>query len=215
MKQWAALEIGYRIPKRPSRVVSLLLYLFFCPLLKLYSQQDENGGEGHSSALPEPEAFDYSRPSKRIRFGEQDVDTPTLDIKPLGQTHRTPSSSKILIPLSPVAVVESRPTKPTKEDLAAIIAAATAASTPAAKPASTTSNGHDDASKKSNNDSSIKSKANREKRLLKLVGAVVVKCMSNYQSQMDHEVFKKHAKQVINFSDIGALILTVYHRLHI
>ncbi|KAF7793530.1 hypothetical protein EIP86_004644 [Pleurotus ostreatoroseus] len=39
--------------------------------------------------------------------------------------------------------------------------------------------------------------ANKEKRLLKLVGAVVVKCMSKYQDQMDHEVFKKHAKEVI------------------
>lgn len=36
----------------------------------------------------------------------------------------------------------------------------------------------------------------KEKRLLKLVGAVVVKCMSKYQKQMDHDLFKKHAKEV-------------------
>ena len=38
--------------------------------------------------------------------------------------------------------------------------------------------------------------ANKEKRLLKLIGAVVVKCMSKYQNQMDSEQFKKYAKEV-------------------
>lgn len=37
---------------------------------------------------------------------------------------------------------------------------------------------------------------NREKRLLKLVGAVVVKTMSKYRSRMDVDTFKKHAKEV-------------------
>ena len=101
-------------------------------------------------------------------------------------------------------MVDSRSTKPTKEDLAAIIAAATAADSAPAKPVSTTSNGHEDDSRRSIKDPSNKSKANREKRLLKLVGAVVVKCMSKYQSQMDHDVFKKHAKQVMNVSYFSA-----------
>lgn len=38
--------------------------------------------------------------------------------------------------------------------------------------------------------------ANKEKRLLKLVGAVVVKYMSKYSKLMDHDLFKKHAKEV-------------------
>jgi hypothetical protein len=37
---------------------------------------------------------------------------------------------------------------------------------------------------------------NREKRLLKLVGAVVVKTMSKYRARMDVDTFKKHAKEV-------------------
>jgi hypothetical protein len=37
---------------------------------------------------------------------------------------------------------------------------------------------------------------NREKRLLKLVGAIVVKTMSKYRTRMDVDVFKKHAKEV-------------------
>ncbi|KAF9468312.1 hypothetical protein BDZ94DRAFT_1154403 [Collybia nuda] len=39
--------------------------------------------------------------------------------------------------------------------------------------------------------------ANKEKRLLKLVGAVVVKCMSKHSNSMDHDQFKKHAKEII------------------
>lgn len=38
--------------------------------------------------------------------------------------------------------------------------------------------------------------ANKEKRLLKLVGAVVVKCMSKYSKQLDHDQFKKYAKEL-------------------
>ena len=38
--------------------------------------------------------------------------------------------------------------------------------------------------------------ANKEKRLLKLIGAVVVKCMSKYSKSFDHDTFKKHAKEV-------------------
>ncbi|KAF8901068.1 hypothetical protein CPB84DRAFT_1778391 [Gymnopilus junonius] len=38
--------------------------------------------------------------------------------------------------------------------------------------------------------------ANKEKRLLKLVGAVVVKCMSKYSKSFDRDSFKKHAKEL-------------------
>ncbi|KAG6902637.1 hypothetical protein C0995_013762 [Termitomyces sp. Mi166 len=37
----------------------------------------------------------------------------------------------------------------------------------------------------------------KEKRMLKLVGAVVVKCMSKHSKVMDHDQFKKHAKEII------------------
>lgn len=36
----------------------------------------------------------------------------------------------------------------------------------------------------------------KEKRLLKLVGAVVVKCMSKYSKSFDRDAFKKYAKEV-------------------
>jgi histone-lysine N-methyltransferase SETD2 len=47
----------------------------------------------------------------------------------------------------------------------------------------------------------------REKRLLKLVGAIVVKTMSKYRSRMDVDTFKKHAKEVRAF--LGYLIAAV------
>jgi histone-lysine N-methyltransferase SETD2 len=41
---------------------------------------------------------------------------------------------------------------------------------------------------------------NREKRLLKLVGGVVVTTMSKYRTRMDVDTFKKHAKEVRGLS---------------
>jgi len=40
----------------------------------------------------------------------------------------------------------------------------------------------------------------KEKKLKKLVGAIVVKTMSKYQKYLDHEQFKKYAKEVRCFS---------------
>jgi hypothetical protein len=39
----------------------------------------------------------------------------------------------------------------------------------------------------------------KEKKLQKMVGAIVVKTMSKYQKYMDHDQFKKHAKEVPRF----------------
>jgi hypothetical protein len=40
------------------------------------------------------------------------------------------------------------------------------------------------------------SEEQKEKRLLKMVGEVVVKSMSKYKDQLDHDRFKKYAKEV-------------------
>ena len=40
----------------------------------------------------------------------------------------------------------------------------------------------------------------KEKKLKKMVGAVVVKTMSKYQKYMDHDQFKKYAKEVHHVS---------------
>ncbi|KIN97763.1 hypothetical protein M404DRAFT_885342 [Pisolithus tinctorius Marx 270] len=38
--------------------------------------------------------------------------------------------------------------------------------------------------------------AHKEKRLVKLIGGVIVKCMSRYAKQLDHDQFKKFAKEL-------------------
>ncbi len=68
-------------------------------------------------------------------------------------------------------------------------------------------------------ETSEQKEANKEKRLLKLVGAVVVKSMSKYAKSMEHDVFKKHAKEVgasiflsIPFCDLSYLLAAyTYH----
>lgn len=50
--------------------------------------------------------------------------------------------------------------------------------------------------KKKPNLSKEEKEALKEKKLKKMVGAVVVKTMSKYQKYMDHDQFKKYAKEV-------------------
>lgn len=44
--------------------------------------------------------------------------------------------------------------------------------------------------------SSTSKPVDKDKQLVKLVGEVVVKYMSHYKDQMEHDTFKKHAKEV-------------------
>jgi histone-lysine N-methyltransferase SETD2 len=50
--------------------------------------------------------------------------------------------------------------------------------------------------KKKPNMNKEEKEALKEKNLKKMVGAVVVKTMSKYQKYMDHDQFKKYAKEV-------------------
>ena len=53
--------------------------------------------------------------------------------------------------------------------------------------------------KKKSSLSKEEKEALKEKKLKKMVGAVVVKTMSKYQKYMDHDQFKKYAKEVRRF----------------
>ncbi|GJJ09368.1 hypothetical protein Clacol_003590 [Clathrus columnatus] len=175
LKHWEPLELTYRIPKRVTK--------------------SEENGDGKATLIVMPPS-EEERPAKRIRFGEQDT-AATLAIKPLGFSNTTfvrgsftPSS------MTYTNTLESRSTKPSKKDLAAIIAAATVAAANVAS-SSTPPTLPEDESKQSSKPKKIsaaKLKATKEQRLLKLVGPVVVKCMSKYQTQFEHDTFKKHAK---------------------
>lgn len=102
------------------------------------------------------------------------------------------------------------PTAPSREDIAGVIAAAARAAEEAkkleeerkaAEAAEIAMKAEKLAARAKKKELSTEEKeALKEKKLLKLIGAVVVKTMSKYQKQMDHEAFKKYAKEVCNFS---------------
>ncbi|EEB95032.1 hypothetical protein MPER_06062, partial [Moniliophthora perniciosa FA553] len=53
-----------------------------------------------------------------------------------------------------------------------------------------------DKDRKKSSQSSTEREANKEKKLQKLVGAIVVKSMSKYAKSLEHDMFKKYAKEV-------------------
>jgi hypothetical protein len=88
-----------------------------------------------------------------------------------------------------------------KEEIAAVIAAAKAAAEAEASRAPPPSPPPEQKKEKKERppkktQTAEEKEANKEKRLLKLVGAVVVKCMSKYSKKLDHDQFKKYAKEV-------------------
>ncbi|KAJ7042863.1 histone methyltransferase [Mycena alexandri] len=106
-------------------------------------------------------------------------------------------------------VERKRDTEPSKSVLDAVIAAAiaqkaaddaaaaeaAAAAAEAAKKAAPREHKRKHRSSKKAQTSEEK-EANKEKRMLKLVGAVVVKCMSKYGKSLERDTFKKHAKEL-------------------
>jgi len=155
--------------------------------------QDSNGHAPKNSidpAIPEDQ-----RPSKRVRFGEQAIDAPVLSIKPLGRKEHVVASSNTQF-YTPPPIVPTTPVhkKPTKEELNAIIAAAMEATKVQQDRDLLRENGNPDGSSQPITPPSKPKTSSRDARVLKMVGAVVVKSMSKYQSQMEHETFKKHAR---------------------
>lgn len=95
-----------------------------------------------------------------------------------------------------LATVIAKAAKAAAEDEAAAASAAAAAKAEAeAKAAARAAKRKERAEKKSSMTPQEK-EALKEKRLLKLIGAVVVKCMSKYAKSLDRENFKKYAREV-------------------
>lgn len=143
---------------------------------------------------------DELRPTKRSRYMELLAMEAPLDLKPLG---RSAPSSKIDPPPKEQNTSTPGVRQPSRQEIAAIIAAASAAATAATStppPPPPEENGTSRKKSSSKPSKKLQTKeekeVNKEKRLQKLVGSVVVKCMSKYQKQMDTTQFKKHAKEV-------------------
>ncbi|KAK7688537.1 hypothetical protein QCA50_008075 [Cerrena zonata] len=186
ISRWDKLEYAYRIPKRMK----------------------EDGGQ---ETPPDPTVVLYrdeedARPNKRRRSISPG---PQLSIKPLGFT-APPKIRETWREIPGHGITIKRQPEPSHKDVvAAVIAAAAAAKEQAALKAAADAERMEKAKQEKESKKQLaKEKASlakqaregkqllKEKRLLKLVGAVVVKCMSKYQKQMDHDTFKKYAKEL-------------------
>jgi [histone H3]-lysine36 N-trimethyltransferase len=144
----------------------------------------------------EPEA----PPQKRSRYLDPG---PDLIIKPLG--FATLHRERPLPKEGSGQIDRVKAHQMSRQSIAAIIAAATAATAAAAAETQSAPSSivgeesvrrSDTTGSPKKHRSNEEKEANKERRLLKLVGSVVVKCMSKYQKDMDHDLFKKHAKEV-------------------
>jgi len=179
LDHWDTLETAYRIPKR----------------MKVEGDSEDPNG----TILIYEIDGDETRPTKRSRY----TDLPTsIDIKPLGRSALSSTPKSELTTPKEQTKLTRTVRQPSRKEIAAIIAAASAgaATVPLPPPPPPEENGT--SRKKSTSKLTKKSQtkeekeANKEKRLQKLVGSVVVKYMSKYQKQMDHTQFKKHAKEL-------------------
>ncbi|KAI8990416.1 hypothetical protein BD414DRAFT_483561 [Trametes punicea] len=189
LAQWENLEYAYRIPKRvkgEGEDVSHQVIVFN------HDSEDERPSK---RSRPEDEFPVFVLPSEANRPKSPKYEQPTVLV-----FERDPQQEALAR-----RAAEAR----RQQDIAAIIAAAAAAATAAAKkpapeaqPEPGSSSLHSSHKKSSSSSSRHKKlsneekEANKEKRLLKLIGAVVVKCMSKYKDQMDHDLFKKYAKEL-------------------
>jgi histone-lysine N-methyltransferase SETD2 len=199
LDHWETLPLAYRIPKRMKQVLPFRT-LTKGYILNILDKQD--GEEEDVPALTGPLHDDEeleTRPEKRSRYEEV-----KLEIRPVGYSIPT---RQIKVPTTQQPSVRRGPSR---EEVAAVIASAAAAEVAAAEAAAAaTAAAQADANavpeesvsrKKHRSPKKMQTdeekEANKEKRLLKLVGAVVVKCMSKHSKAMDHDIFKKHAKEV-------------------
>ncbi|KAG6374133.1 hypothetical protein JVT61DRAFT_4779 [Boletus reticuloceps] len=185
LEHWDSLEVAYRIPKR------------------LKANGEEETSESPSVIFIN--SHDDTRPMKKTRREGDDIQFQKPKAKPALQTPHPPSTHGQQGQLTQLETgVELLQVK--KREIADIIAAANAAAEAeaarlaAAAAVATLEPPPEVVKKKSKAPKKPQSmeerEANKEKRLLKLVGAVVVKCMSKYSGKMDNEMFKKYAKEL-------------------
>ncbi|KAG0706271.1 hypothetical protein DFH29DRAFT_191520 [Suillus ampliporus] len=175
LDHWDTLEIAYRIPKR----------------IKADGEEEQTQHEITVIESLEEELRPLKKPKWEEQYEHRFRPAPkrppsTVAIQP--QWHTPHPQPVIRGPRS-------------KEEIAAVIAAAKAAAEAEAAKAPPPSPPPEEKKEKKERppkktQTTEEREANKEKRLLKLVGAVVVKCMSRYSKQLDHDQFKKHAKEL-------------------
>ena len=203
LAEWATLETGYRIPKRLI-VVGYFLYSSSMLILTLVKDADAD-----PVREPTPPPVEEERPSKRAKVLEE----PALNWLPTTapSTERAWRGPKNTVP---DGLNRPQPPEPrTKEAIEAIIAAARATAVATAlqkaeeeakelaraeekEALKETKRARKEKEKKKPTLTREEKEALKEKKLKKMVGGVVVKTMSKYQKYMDHDQFRKYAKEV-------------------
>ncbi|KAI0354309.1 SET domain-containing protein [Trametes cingulata] len=191
LEQWEHLEYAYRIPKRVKGEGEDVSQ----PILVLHHESDDERPLKRSR--PEDEFPEFKLPSEQRERPRPK--SPKYD--------QAPAVYEIVPDPYQQMLARRAAEARRQQDVAAIIAAAAAAAEaaaaakkPAPEPQPGSSSGHRSHRKKHSSKhkklTQEEKEANKEKRLLKLIGAVVVKCMSKYKDQMDHDLFKKYAKEL-------------------
>ncbi|KIJ61209.1 hypothetical protein HYDPIDRAFT_177115 [Hydnomerulius pinastri MD-312] len=185
LEYWDSLEVAYRIPKR----------------LKANGEEEST----ETPAIIVIDSHDDNRPLKKTRWEGDDVQFKLRVAAP-----RVVSVSQLPAITTPVSQRQESESKvqDKRKEIADIIAAANAAAAEAeaarlaaaAAAAAVVPAPEAEVKKKSRpprkHQTKEEKEANKEKRLLKLVGGVVVKCMSKYSGKMETEMFKKYAKEL-------------------
>ncbi|KAI0070968.1 hypothetical protein K474DRAFT_1712871 [Panus rudis PR-1116 ss-1] len=220
LEMWDGLEYAYRIPKRvkgeddPPVDSSIFVY---------QTEEDARPAKRPKSRSPSPRlrvkplGYSYFQPPPTSYGKPIFASIPTPGFPSVVDS--TPPPSSQTPPVQDRKIFYGR-FEPAREDVATIIAAAAAAKAAeeeAARKAKEAAEreaaekaarkekerekrkkaaASSSSSGKSHHMSAEEKEANKEKKLLKLVGAVVVKCMSKHKDQFDHDSFKKHAKEL-------------------
>ncbi|WVN89997.1 histone-lysine N-methyltransferase, H3 lysine-36 specific [Cryptococcus depauperatus CBS 7841] len=186
LEYWSTLELSYKIP-RVSKIASL-------------DADDEAG----TQTIAEANTISAAR---RPDVWENTTEI-QLDIAPIRARPLLPTRSR---PLPPSAAKKTLAASADRLKLDAIIAmaeqtaqvqaAADASASPVEGPSRSGSRPADGDEerrkrhKKSHNLTEEELAAQKEKRLMKLIGEVVVKSMSKYKEQMEHDTFKRYARE--------------------
>ncbi|TFK88803.1 hypothetical protein K466DRAFT_585207 [Polyporus arcularius HHB13444] len=209
LSQWESLEYAYRIPKRvkglddddsPKDVFSLA-----------YDYDDERPSK---RSRPRDDLPKFVLPSEMVRRKtpppEQSLPPPPsraeIEAAQRKAEARRQQSVQAIIAAAAKAAEEAIKPKPAPPPPPEVPARSlyTSSWVSASKTYGRDPSGKESRKKSSGSSSKPKQKklskeekeANKEKRLLKLIGAVVVKCMSKYKDQLDHDQFKKYAKEL-------------------
>ncbi|CAK9780083.1 hypothetical protein CC85DRAFT_283658 [Cutaneotrichosporon oleaginosum] len=179
---WSTLEMSYRIPR----------------VQKLESLDEEDNQNTTTIA-------DHDAMPRRHFHVDDFINTQTITFKaaPVRQASFAPPARHRPPPPPPLPkpVVPSHAAERSKLDAIIAMAAASAQPIAAPPPVETPTPARVEEPRKRQKTAhnfTPEDEAKKEKRLTKLVGEVVVKSMSKYKDQMDHDTFKRYAKDCTN-----------------